>query len=103
MGRLMRRRALLAASLFFAVNGALADRRDHDDALQLREQGAIVPLEDIVRAATAQRPGRVVEVELERKGAAHVYEIEILDAGGEVWELKYDARTGALLGEETER
>ena len=36
MGRLMGRRALLAASLFFAVNGALADRRDHDDALQLR-------------------------------------------------------------------
>ena len=56
-----------------------------------------------MRAATAQHPGRVVEVELERKGAAHVYEIEILDAGGEVWELKYDARTGALLGEETER
>ena len=103
MGRLIRRVLLVGLGLLCATGVALADRRDHDDARALREQGAIVPLEEVLRAATAQHPGRVVEVELERKGEAYVYEIELLDAAGEVWELKYDARTGVLLGEESER
>lgn len=99
MGRLIRGSWLVGASLLAAASAALADRRDHDDALELREQGAIVPLEMVLRAVTAQHPGRVVEVELERKGGTYVYEIELLDAAGEVWELKYDAGTGALLEE----
>jgi len=103
MGRLIPWSALVGLGLLCATGMALADRRDHDDARALREQGAIVPLEEVLRAATAQHPGRVVEVELERKGEAYVYEIELLDAAGEVWELKYDARTGVLLGEESER
>ena len=103
MGRLIRRGALLAAGLLLSLAAAASDERDHEGALELREQGAIVPLEEILRAATAQHPGRVVEVDLERKGGTYVYEIELLDAGGAVWELQYDARTGALLGEETER
>ena len=103
MGRLSRRSVLIGAGLLCAASVASADRRDHDDARALRERGAIVPLEEILRAATAQHPGRVVDVELEPKGGAYVYEIELLDAAGEVWELKYDAGTGALLKEETER
>ncbi len=103
MGRLSRCSVLIGAGLLCAVSTAGADRRDHDDARALREQGAIVPLEEILRAATAQHPGRVVEVELDRRGEAYVYEIELLDAAGEVWELRYDAGTGALLKEETER
>ena len=103
MERLSRWRALVGAGLLCALGVAVADRRDHDDARALREQGAIVPLEEVLRAATAQHPGRVVEVELERKGGAYVYEVEVLDAGGEVWELKYDARTGALLKQKKER
>jgi uncharacterized membrane protein YkoI len=103
MGRLIRGSMLIGTGLLCAASIASADRRDHDDARALREQGAIVPLEEILRAATAQHPGRVVEVELDRKDGAYVYEIELLDAGGEVWELKYDARTGALVKEEVER
>jgi uncharacterized membrane protein YkoI len=103
MERQRRWRVLVGAGLLCALSAAVADRRDHDDARALREQGAIVPLEEILRAATAQHPGRVVEVELDRKGGAYVYEIELLGAAGDVWELKYDARTGALLQEEAER
>ena len=103
MERLSRWRVLVGAGLLCALGVAVADRRDHDDARVLREQGAIVPLEEVLRAATAQHPGRVVEVELERKGGAYVYEIELLDAAGEVWKLEYDARTGRLLETEVER
>lgn len=91
------------ALLLSAALATFAGERDHDDARGLREQGEIVPLEQILQAASAQRPGRVVEVDLERKDDTYVYEIEILDAGGEVWELKYDARKGTLLKEEAER
>ena len=94
--------ALVGAGLLLLLGASASAGRDHADALELRERGAIIPLEEILRTASAQRPGRVVDVELERDDGAYVYEIQLLDAGGEVWELKYDARTGALLGEGAE-
>ena len=66
---------------------------------RLRESGEILPLEKILERARKERPGEVLETELERKGARHVYEVEILDAQGRVWELKFDARSGELLGQ----
>ncbi len=47
-------------------------------------------------------PGRVLETELQHRGARRVYEIEILDDRGVVWELVYDAGTGELLRSEQE-
>lgn len=99
----------LALAALLTAAPPSAGERDHDDARALRERGEIVPLERILAAVAAQRPGRVVEVELELEfdlqggGKAYVYEVEVLDAGGEVWELKYDARTGALLDQKRER
>lgn len=100
---------LVLAALLSTTVVAFAGERDHDEARALRDRGEIVPLEQILQAAAAQRPGRVVEVEFELEfdlvqgGKTYVYEVELLDAGGEVWELKYDARTGVLLQEERER
>jgi len=102
---------LALTGLLAAATPSLAGERDHDEARELRERGDIVPLEQILQAAAGQRAGRVVEVELELEfdlqgasgGKTYVYEVEVLDAGGEVWELKYDARTGALLDEKKER
>jgi uncharacterized membrane protein YkoI len=99
----------LALAALLAATPPSAGERDHDDARALRERGEIVPLEQILAAVAEQRPGRVVEVELELEfdlqgsGKAYVYEVEVLDAGGEVWELKYDARTGTLLKQKKER
>lgn len=64
---------------------------------RLRESGEILPLEKILERARKERPGEVLETELERKGGRPVYEVEILDAQGRVWELKFDARSGELL------
>jgi len=102
-------KGLVLAALLSTAVVAFAGERDHDEARALRDRGEIVPLEQILQAAAAQRPGRVVEVEFELEfdlvqgGKTYVYEVELLDAGGEVWELKYDARTGVLLQEERER
>jgi uncharacterized membrane protein YkoI len=73
------------------------DRDDHDTALELKESENILPLEEIIGKAKSIHPGRILETELERKGKAYVYELEILDQMGQVWEMKYDAKTGELI------
>ncbi|MET0072810.1 MAG: PepSY domain-containing protein [Candidatus Thiodiazotropha lotti] len=61
-----------------------------------------MPLTDLLRKIQAERPGRVIEVELERHGQTFLYEIEILDEQGMVWEYKLDAVNGELLELELE-
>ena len=103
MARLRLRRLLAAAALATAWGLAGAGERDHEDARALRAQGAIVALEDVLRSALALHAGRVVEVELKRRHDALQYEVEIVDDGGQVWELRFDARTGTLVREERDR
>ena len=88
--------ALLAAALAFFAWPAAADS-DHAAAKRLRESGEILPLEQILERAYKQQPGKVLETELDRERGRYLYEIEVLDANGKVWELKYDARSGELL------
>ena len=71
-------------------------------AKRLSDAGVILPLEWIVAAARKVKPGEVLESELERKGKGYVYEIEILDARGQVWEVKLDAKTAKLIKLESE-
>ena len=47
-------------------------------------------------------PGKLLEVELEQEMGRWVYEFEILDDEGIVWELYYDAGTGELVKRELE-
>jgi uncharacterized membrane protein YkoI len=70
---------------------------DHNQARQLKEMGKILPLQSILKTAQQSHPGRVLEVELENKNGRYVYEIELLNAQGEVWELYYDALTAELI------
>ncbi len=76
---------------------------DHERAHRLRESGDIVPLEHILERALSLYPGRVIEVELEYEDERWVYEIEIVDERGVVWELEFDAGSGRLLEEKRER
>lgn len=47
-------------------------------------------------------PGRILEVELEQKDDQYLYEIDLVDKRGLVWELKYDAMDGSLIEMERE-
>jgi uncharacterized membrane protein YkoI len=67
------------------------------NAGRLSAKGEILSLEKISQKAKAYKPGEILEVELEKKHGRYVYEIDILDAGSQVWELKLDAKTGQLL------
>lgn len=99
LSRVLSTLALLAclgivASL--ALPRALADD-DQSLARRLSAAGQILPLEKIIARATAIKAGKVLETELEDKKGRYVYEVEVLDSQGEVWEVKLDARTGALI------
>ena len=92
---------MVLAVLMLAAVFALADE-DHLEARRLMERGSIQPLETILERVRAQRPGRILEVELEGEDSRYVYEIELLDESGQVWELKLDAVTGEILEQEQE-
>jgi len=101
-----------AVLLGSGLSGAGSGRDDHDAeahevheheaARGMAEQGDILALEQILQAARQKHAGRVLEIELDERSGELVYEVEILDANGEVFEMNFDARSGALLGEEQE-
>ncbi len=64
---------------------------------KLSESGQILPLEKIIAAAKKIKPGDFLEIELERDKRHYVYEVEMLDDKGQVWELKFNAETGKLI------
>ena len=74
---------------------------DQDEALRLRREGLILPLESLLRQAMERHPGaRLLEAELEEEDGIFVYEIELLTADGVARELELDARDGRLLKDE---
>lgn len=87
---------LLAAALLALAGGASAES-DHDRARRLRDAGDILPLETIIERVRSERPGRILELELKEKKERILYEVEMVDERGMVWELYFDARSGELL------
>ena len=73
---------------------------DHLKARQLLEAGTILPLEQLLDQAQHEHPGRILEVEFEQEQGRYIYEIELVDDKGEVWEIEYDAQTGELIEKE---
>jgi len=80
---------------------AVARDLDQDEALHLRREGVILPLEQLLQTALGRYPGaRLLEAELEEDDDEYVYEVELLTTDGVVRELKLDAATGKLLKDE---
>ena len=76
---------------------------DQERARELSRTGAIVPLERITEQARARGIETILEVELESDKRGHHYEIEGLDAAGEVRKLRYDATIGEPIEKRTEK
>ena len=81
-----------------AYNNSFAD--DHDEAYELLRSGEILSLENILEISRKQVQGRILEVELEHKNERLIYELEVLDKQGIVWEIKIDASTGTIIKKE---
>jgi uncharacterized membrane protein YkoI len=97
----MTRAAFSIAVLVGVLTGTvvLADNLSADRVRALVERGEILPLEEILKRNETNTRGRIIEVELEQKRGAYVYEIKVLRPDGRYRELKIDARTGLIATE----
>lgn len=88
----------LALALMVFCSVVMARDLDQDEALRLRQQGVILPLEKLLQQAMDRYPGaKLLEAELEEKHDVYIYEVELLTTEGVVRELDIDATTGKLL------
>jgi uncharacterized membrane protein YkoI len=89
----------LAGALLLAGGVCYAERLEFEQMRQLKAAGQILSLEHFIPKARDLHPGHVIDAQLVWEGEhnAYVYEIEILDQRGQVWELEFDARSGQLL------
>jgi uncharacterized membrane protein YkoI len=71
----------------------------YTEARKLQAKGEILSFEKIAEIARKIKPGEILETELERsrKSGLYIYELEILDANGVVWELDINAKTGEMM------
>ena len=92
----------VAASLCLLMSQSLKADSDSEHARLLQQQGIILPLEQVITAAMAIKSGQILETELEEEDGRFIYELEILDEAGQVWELELDATTAELIELENE-
>jgi uncharacterized membrane protein YkoI len=93
---------LLVVTCMALLVGAVSADDDHLEARRLVEEGTIRPLEEILEGVENKQPGRILEVELEKEHGRYIYEIELLDDQGKVWEMEIDAENGEILKTELE-
>jgi uncharacterized membrane protein YkoI len=91
----------VALVLLLASTHLAAHDLGQDEALRLRQQGIIAPLEHLLGPALDRYPGaKLLDAELEEhkdRPVRYIYEIELLTVEGVVREIELDASTGALL------
>ncbi len=95
-------RVCLWLAIFLTGPVPLIRADDYRDAIRLSESGDILPLEQVLERAKTIQPGKVLEVEFGREYGVYVYELEILDADGRLWEVEFNAQTGEWLETELE-
>lgn len=89
---------LTALALAVLCSTAMARDLDQDEALALRRDGVILPLEQVLQQAMDRYPGaKLLEVELEEKHDVYIYEVELLTVDGVARELHLKADTGELV------
>jgi uncharacterized membrane protein YkoI len=89
--------SLLSCVIAIFISGSAFADSDHNKARKLKEAGEILPLEVIIANARKQLSGHILEIELEFEDDRYVYELEMLDDSGTIWELDYDAQSGKLI------
>ncbi|WXL23972.1 PepSY domain-containing protein [Ectopseudomonas mendocina] len=101
----MRYTALGCCALLLMLVCTVSGARDldQDQALRLRQQGLILPLDQLMQAALARHPGAVLlEAELEDDDGVLKYEVELVTSDGVVREIELSASTGAVIKDEVE-
>lgn len=91
------RAALLAGAAWLAVAPVAHADDDHERARAAVQAGEVLPLPELLSRLQLSWPGQVLELELEREDGRWIYEVKLLQPGGQVVKLDVDARTAAVL------
>jgi len=94
------KRLLLSALVILSICLSSIGHARHDLADKLESEGQIMTLEDILNIANKELKGRILEAELETRAGQYVYQIDLLDNDGVVWEVEYNASSGKLITKE---
>jgi uncharacterized membrane protein YkoI len=89
--------ALITAAVLLSGLGQASGPDDHERVRELRTDGTILPLAQILNRDDLAGL-RVVEAELEHEHGRLVYELELLDDRGRVRKRYFDAETGEPIG-----
>jgi hypothetical protein len=77
------------------------DERDEDHnskgLASAVERGEIAPVSSVIRAALAHTQGKIIDVNLRRRGRSFIYQVKILTPNGRKRELYLEARTRQVL------
>ena len=82
--------------------GHEVEAHDEDRARDAVERGEILPLERVIARLKRAVQGEISGVELEREGRRWMYEFKIIAPSGRMNEVRIDAKTGEVIGKETE-
>ena len=93
---------LLGAFALVLTSYGLAMSHDGKDKAAVANLATSVTMEEAIKTATAQFPGKVLEAELESEDGKVTYEVEIVNAAGEIREFEIDAQSGKILSSELE-
>lgn len=94
------KRYLLTTFLFATLSYNISALARHDLADKLESEGQIMTLEDILNIVNKELNGRILEAELEMRKGQYIYQLDLLDSDGVVWEVEYDASSGKLITKE---
>ena len=94
------RRAVQAGLLLLALMQGAAwagGKGDHDHARAAVLAGEVLALPALLERLQRSHPGQVLELELEREDGRWIYEVKLLQAGGQLLKLDVDAATAQVL------
>lgn len=89
--------AVTASVLALLLATPAIARDDHERAREAVQSGQIQPLRYILETLERTHPGKVLEVELERRRDQWIYEVKLLQPDGRLVKLKVDAKTAEVL------
>lgn len=83
---------------------AFAHHQEHDNILRMREQGTIVPAQQLLNQALALYPNsHLLEMDLKSKKNRYIYKMLLLTRDGEIRKLYFDAESGQQLQPQDKR
>ncbi len=97
----MRSVILMGLLSLFGLQVSADTQADHERAREARLRDEIRPIAEILHQISAQVPGEVIGIELEREKHAGrriwIYELKILTPDGRRLEVEVNARDGRIL------